>query len=70
MDQKFLAGLGNIYANEILFHSKINPTRIGMKINNEEIKKLEKNTKTILKAMKKSTKPATTGVKGNMILGK
>ncbi len=49
LDQNFVSGIGNIYANEILFHSKINPTRIGMKINNEEIKKLEKNTKTILK---------------------
>ena len=25
MDQKFLAGLGNIYVNEAIFLSKINP---------------------------------------------
>ena len=27
MDQKFVSGIGNIYANEILFLSKVKPTR-------------------------------------------
>ena len=27
MDQKFVSGLGNIYVNEILFFSKINPIK-------------------------------------------
>ena len=27
MDQAFVSGLGNIYANEILFFSKIKPTK-------------------------------------------
>ncbi len=49
MDQKFVSGIGNIYANEILFSSKIIPSR---KINNlkeYEIKKILKLTKKILK---------------------
>jgi formamidopyrimidine-DNA glycosylase len=29
MDQQLIAGIGNIYANEILFQSKINPQRQG-----------------------------------------
>ena len=31
MDQKFVSGLGNIYANEILFLSKIKPTKVKTK---------------------------------------
>ena len=27
MNQKFIAGLGNIYCNEVLFLCRINPTR-------------------------------------------
>ncbi len=49
LDQNFVSGIGNIYANEILFHSKIKPTKLGMHLNNEEIRKLEKYTKIILK---------------------
>jgi len=49
MDQKFVAGLGNIYCNEILFLCKINPNRIVKKINQKEILKLVKFTKKILK---------------------
>ncbi len=49
MDQKCISGLGNIYVNEILFLSKINPKRKVKSINNFEIKKIIKNTKSILK---------------------
>ena len=49
MNQKFVAGLGNIYCNEILFLSKINPIRIAKKVNKEEINKIVKFTKKILK---------------------
>ena len=28
MDQKYISGLGNIYVNEILFYSSINPRKI------------------------------------------
>ena len=49
MDQKFVAGLGNIYVNEILFLSLIRPTKIISKLKNYEIEKILKNTKKILK---------------------
>ncbi len=49
MDQKFVSGLGNIYANEILFLSQISPNRKVNKLNTLEIEKIIKNTKKILK---------------------
>ena len=48
MDQKFVSGVGNIYANEILFLSKIQPTRKVNKLKEVEIKKIIKLTKKIL----------------------
>lgn len=49
MDQTFVSGLGNIYVNEVLFMSKIKPSRICNKLNNIEIKNLIFNIKKILK---------------------
>tara|TARA_Y100000816_G_scaffold290535_1_gene279466 strand:- start:1033 stop:1902 length:870 start_codon:yes stop_codon:yes gene_type:complete len=49
MDQKCIAGLGNIYVNEILFSSGIKPTRKVSMLKDFEIKKIIKNTKKILK---------------------
>jgi formamidopyrimidine-DNA glycosylase len=49
MDQKFVAGLGNIYCNEILFLCKIKPTRGIKYIRQKEIREIIKNTKKILK---------------------
>ena len=49
MNQKFIAGLGNIYCNEILFLCKINPNKIVKKINKQESSKIVKFTKKILK---------------------
>jgi formamidopyrimidine-DNA glycosylase len=49
MNQKFIAGLGNIYCNEILFLCKINPSRIVKKVNKKEIIKIVRFTKKILK---------------------
>ena len=49
MNQKFIAGLGNIYCNEILFLCKISPNRIVEKINKKELIKIIKFTKKILK---------------------
>ncbi len=48
LDQKFVSGIGNIYANEILFHSKINPSKIAKKLGNKEINKLAKYSKSVL----------------------
>ena len=49
MDQKFVAGLGNIYCNEILFLCRIKPVRSVKNINPKEIKEIIKNVKKILK---------------------
>ncbi len=49
LDQSILAGLGNIYVNEILFYSKINPKKKGFEINKYEIKKIIKYCKIVLK---------------------
>ena len=48
MDQKFVSGLGNIYVNEILFSSKVKPTRKVKFLKDNEIKEIIKNTKKIL----------------------
>ena len=49
MDQKFVSGLGNIYVNEILFYSKVRPTRRINRFKDIEIKNIIINTKKILK---------------------
>ncbi len=49
MDQKFISGLGNIYVNEVLFLSGINPYRDVKKIKDHEIHVIIKNMKKILK---------------------
>lgn len=48
LDQTIIAGIGNIYANEILFYSKINPHVPTNKINDKQISAIIKNTKIIL----------------------
>ncbi|MDB2344731.1 bifunctional DNA-formamidopyrimidine glycosylase/DNA-(apurinic or apyrimidinic site) lyase [Pelagibacteraceae bacterium] len=49
MDQKFVSGLGNIYANEILFLSKVKPSRKVKNLKEFELKKIIKLTKEVLK---------------------
>jgi len=51
MDQKKIAGIGNIYANEVLFAGRINPFRFANSLKPEEIKKLHS---VILKILKKA----------------
>ena len=48
LDQKFVSGIGNIYANEILFYSKINPTKQAKKLNKDDIKKIKYYSKFVL----------------------
>jgi len=48
LDQKFVSGIGNIYANEILFYSKLNPNKIASNISSKEIKELIKYSKKVL----------------------
>ena len=40
LDQEKIAGIGNIYASEILFEAKINPKRPAKNLNQQEIKAL------------------------------
>ncbi len=49
MDQKYISGLGNIYVNEILFYSSINPRKIVNELSNEQVEKIVYNTKKTLK---------------------
>ena len=48
MDQSVIAGIGNIYASEILFKAKINPYRSVQTLKREEIKSIIKATRQIL----------------------
>ncbi|MDX9870101.1 MAG: bifunctional DNA-formamidopyrimidine glycosylase/DNA-(apurinic or apyrimidinic site) lyase [Candidatus Cloacimonadales bacterium] len=48
MDQNIIVGIGNIYAQEILYHSKISPTRSVQSINKKEWAKIIKITREIL----------------------
>ena len=70
IDQKFVSGIGNIYASEILFLSKINPQKRISLLSSEECKKLIMNSKYVLnKAIKQGGSSIrdfknTSGVKG------
>ena len=48
LDQSFVSGIGNIYASEILFLSKIDPTKKGCLFNRKECKKILDNSKKVL----------------------
>jgi len=49
MDQNIISGIGNIYSDEILFASKINPFKKIKDLKENDFKLLFKNTKDILK---------------------
>ncbi|MDA9065578.1 bifunctional DNA-formamidopyrimidine glycosylase/DNA-(apurinic or apyrimidinic site) lyase [Candidatus Pelagibacter sp.] len=54
LDQKFVSGIGNIYASEILFLCKINPTIYASKLTKQDCKKIITYSKNILnRAIKK-----------------
>lgn len=48
LDQTIISGIGNIYANEILFRSKINPNKIGKQIKKAESAKIIKHSVHVL----------------------
>tara|TARA_B100002052_G_scaffold227609_1_gene209991 strand:+ start:1542 stop:2408 length:867 start_codon:yes stop_codon:yes gene_type:complete len=48
IDQKFISGIGNIYASEILNYSKINPLKTSGNLKNNEINKIIFYTKKVL----------------------
>ena len=54
LDQKFVSGIGNIYASEILFYCKINPFKEVKYLTKLDIKKIKYFSKFVLnKAIKK-----------------
>lgn len=48
LNQSILCGIGNIYADEILFLSKINPHKKGRELTNQDLENIIKYTKEIL----------------------
>jgi len=48
MNQKFITGLGNIYANEVLYRSDIHPLRLIFSLNKEEVRNLYQQIKLVL----------------------
>ncbi|MFI3260862.1 MAG: DNA-formamidopyrimidine glycosylase [bacterium] len=48
LDQSIIAGLGNIYANEVLFESKIDPLKKGSEITREEINNIITSSQNII----------------------
>ena len=48
LDQRFVSGIGNIYASEILFASKINPFKKAKRLNKNECLNIISNSKKIL----------------------
>ncbi len=71
IDQKFVSGIGNIYANEILFSCKINPFKKVKLLNKKECKSIIINSrKILLKAIDKGGSSIkdfkdSSGFKGN-----
>ena len=54
LDQSIIVGIGNIYADEILFLSRINPLKISNLISKDECKNIIKYTREVLeKAIRK-----------------
>lgn len=49
LDQTIISGLGNIYANEVLFASKIHPLRLGKDVTLKECQKIVDSTNSIIK---------------------
>ena len=49
LDQSIISGLGNIYADEVLFASNINPLKKGSNINIDEANKIITTSKEIIK---------------------
>lgn len=73
MDQRFIAGIGNLYADEILFYAGVRPTRRAGKLTQAEIKKIYQQIKNVLKlGIRKKGSSAenyldSNGQKGNFV---
>ncbi len=49
LDQTFIAGIGNIYADESLFASRIRPTRLTTKISTVKLRELHRHIQRLLR---------------------
>jgi formamidopyrimidine-DNA glycosylase len=49
MDQKMIAGVGNIYADEILFEANVRPDRLALTLSEEETKRIHRETRRVLR---------------------
>jgi formamidopyrimidine-DNA glycosylase len=49
MDQKIIAGVGNIYADEILFEARVRPDRLASSLSELEIKSIHRHTRRVLR---------------------
>lgn len=71
LDQKIITGIGNIYADEILFLSKINPYKKAKELKTNKLQSIIDNTKKVLEKaiLEKGTTirsyTSEEGVKGN-----
>jgi formamidopyrimidine-DNA glycosylase len=48
MDQRIVAGVGNIYASEILFRARVRPTRRAGKVTRAEVERIVDHTRQVL----------------------
>lgn len=73
MEQSFIAGIGNLYSDEVLFYAKVQPTRKAGNLKPKEIEKIYQGIKKILPASIKQrgtsvdTYVDTKGKEGNYI---
>jgi formamidopyrimidine-DNA glycosylase len=49
MDQRIVAGIGNIYASELLFRARVRPTRRGCKITRDETSRIVSAAQDVLR---------------------
>ncbi len=49
MDQRLIAGVGNIYADEILFESRVRPDRLASFLSGEETRRIHRETRRVLR---------------------
>lgn len=66
LDQSFITGIGNIYADEILFESKISPKSYADKLSKNKLQEIIDNTKVVFeRSLKcKGTYPNIDGKRG------
>ncbi len=50
MDQSKISGIGNVYADEILFQSRISPFHLVSELSDDDLKRILKQTGLVLKA--------------------